>query len=108
MANPGGGRKLDSRWSDAIRLAVMRDAEGDGKGRRHIDVLAEKLVIMASEGDVQALKEIGDRLEGKPKQAIDMTSDNTTKIISDKPLTAEEWAAQYGAEIAPKPNGKAH
>jgi len=29
---------------------------------------AEKLKEIAEQGDMQALKEIGDRLEGKPKQ----------------------------------------
>lgn len=50
-------------WSDAIRKAMVK-----GKGYER---LAKKLVDMAEEGDIAAMKEIGDRLEGKPKQTID-------------------------------------
>ena len=35
-----------------------------------LDVLAETLLTKCDEGDVTALKELGDRLEGKPAQAI--------------------------------------
>lgn len=49
-------------WRDAIRRAV----QGDPK---RIDRLAVKLCEMAEEGDMQAMKEIGDRLDGKPLQA---------------------------------------
>lgn len=33
--------------------------------------IAERLIDAASEGDMVALKELGDRLDGKPVQAID-------------------------------------
>lgn len=35
--------------------------------------LADKLVTLAMSGDLGALKELGDRLEGKPAQAVEMT-----------------------------------
>ncbi len=59
-------------WRDAIMLAVKRDAEGGGK---HLDKLARTLIQKASEGDVAALKEIGDRLDGKPTQSIALGQD---------------------------------
>lgn len=55
-------------WSDAIRRALAR-AEADGN-HRSLNKLAEKLLDMAVEGDMTAMKELGDRLEGKPAQAI--------------------------------------
>lgn len=51
-------------WTDAIRMALCR------KNRKRLKKLAETLVQKAEEGDMTALREVGDRLEGKPAQAI--------------------------------------
>lgn len=48
-------------WSDAVRKALL-------SGKK-LDTLANKLVDMACAGDIQAIKEVGDRLDGKPVQA---------------------------------------
>jgi hypothetical protein len=58
------------RWSDAIDRALAKRCKGDGIAA--LDDLAEKLLAKADEGDMQALKELGDRIEGKPSQAIDL------------------------------------
>jgi hypothetical protein len=42
----------------------------EGKPKK-LERLADKLVEAGLEGDVSALKEIGDRLDGKPKQAVE-------------------------------------
>lgn len=49
-------------WSDAIRKAVLQ-------GKR-LDKLAEAIITAAEGGDITALKEIGDRLEGKATQVM--------------------------------------
>lgn len=54
-----------------MRLAV-NDGEGDAKKLRR---LAVAVVDAAIAGDMQAAKEIGDRLDGKPIQAIVGDSD---------------------------------
>lgn len=51
-------------WSEAINRVLLAE---DGKKLR---ALAEKLVEKALEGDVQAIKEVGDRQEGKPAQTL--------------------------------------
>ena len=51
-------------WESAVKRAMLAD---NGKKLRAI---ADKLAEMAADGDIQAIKEIGDRLDGKPKQAI--------------------------------------
>lgn len=65
------GFKADKLWTDAIRVAVKREVD-DGKGnvRVALNVLAEKLVEEAAKGNIPAMQEIGNRLEGKPSQAI--------------------------------------
>jgi hypothetical protein len=51
-------------WEESIRRAVLAD---DGKRLRSI---AEKLLDLAAEGDIAAMKEIGDRLDGKAVQGV--------------------------------------
>lgn len=57
--NAAKGRYLSSKLKE--RLEARKDA----------DKLAEVLIDKALEGDMAAIKEVFDRLEGKPKQTID-------------------------------------
>ena len=59
--NNAGKAKI---WSDAVRKAVL-----SGK---NLDRLANALIEKACEGDTAALKEVGDRLEGKVAQAVNV------------------------------------
>lgn len=72
---PKGAENKDKEWRDAVRRAVhdLRAATPGTKAKkiRAITLLATKLVDRALEGDVAALKEIGDRLDGKPSQGVD-------------------------------------
>lgn len=51
-------------WAEAINRALLAE---DGKKLR---ALADRIIDKALEGDVAALKEIGDRVDGKAAQAI--------------------------------------
>jgi hypothetical protein len=68
MAGVAGrsGPKQEKPWRDALRLAV-NEGEGDAKKLRR---LAVAVVDAAIAGDMQAAKEIGDRLDGKPAQPL--------------------------------------
>jgi hypothetical protein len=66
------GRKGEKWWRDAIRVAITEKLEGDDAGRTKLRAAADMLVAKAIEGDVTALKEIGDRLDGKATQEIDL------------------------------------
>lgn len=63
---PKGSQNNMSRrlWSDALRIAAMRRCD-DGSGRKRLLVLADKCFQLALAGDIAAMKEIGDRLDGK-------------------------------------------
>lgn len=63
------GAWSDKAWRDAIRVAVLRAHEDPKKGKR-LAALADALVEAGLSGDVPALKEIGDRLDGKVAQAL--------------------------------------
>lgn len=82
MAAPKGNSnaKKGTLWADAIRKAVMRAAEGDTEGRRKLDKLAEVTVAAGLAGDMAAIKEIGDRLDGKATQAIEAQVDASVTV----------------------------
>ena len=64
------GPKSDKRWADALNRAVSRESAGKGS-QKWLEVIADRVVQEAANGDIQAIKEIGDRLDGKPKQAVE-------------------------------------
>jgi hypothetical protein len=57
-------------WKAAIDRALERRTASRADGIKEIDALAEKLLELVAAGDLPALKEFGDRLDGKPAQAI--------------------------------------
>jgi hypothetical protein len=59
--------KANRLWAETIRRAVV---QADPEKLRRI---ADKLLAMAEDGDIQAIKEVGDRLDGKPNQTVDAT-----------------------------------
>jgi hypothetical protein len=61
------------RWSMAIDRALEKRSRVAGV--EALDELAEKLLLLADQSDLGALRELGDRIEGKPGQAIDLGSD---------------------------------
>jgi len=63
----GTNKGKDKPWADALRLAAFRE---DEEGKRRLLKIAEQCVLAAENGDMPAIKEIGDRLDGKPAQAI--------------------------------------
>jgi hypothetical protein len=57
-------------WNAAIKRALERRSKSRTDGIQEIDALAEKLLDLVAAGDLPALKEFGDRMDGKPAQAI--------------------------------------
>lgn len=55
-------------WHAAIMRAL--DKRGAGDRIKALDELASILLDKVAEGDLPALKEFGDRMDGKPAQAI--------------------------------------
>lgn len=65
-----GSKQKD--WAEALRRAVHRESAGKGSPK-WLDVIANRVVEAAADGDAQAFKEIGDRLDGKPKQQTEVS-----------------------------------
>jgi hypothetical protein len=68
--NPSGRQKL-TKLTDALRQQIS-ETNPDADDQTVAEQIAQTLIRLAISGDVQAIKEIGDRTEGKPKQAIDL------------------------------------
>ena len=67
--------KTNRLWGETIkRAALHNDAE---KLRK----IADKLLDLAADGDMSAIKEFGDRFDGKATQAIDLGSDPDRPMI---------------------------
>jgi len=64
------GPFADKPYREALRVAVKRPLNDDAKGKTKLDRIAAALVQQACDGDVPAIKEIGDRLDGKVPQAV--------------------------------------
>lgn len=76
----GTNKGKDKPWADALRKVVF---QSDANGIRRLQRIAEACAAAALEGDMQAIKEIGDRLDGKPAQ-------EQTVMIDDK-RDATDW-----------------
>ncbi len=77
--NPGGGKGQDKIWSDALRRAVMRESD-TVEGKKRIEVMADKCARMAETGDMAAIREIGDRLDGKSPQYSEIAGAGGTSL----------------------------
>ena len=58
-------------WNDALRKAIAQD-----KGER-LRASIEQLLNLASNGEPWAIKELADRLDGRPKQVNYLETDNS-------------------------------
>jgi hypothetical protein len=76
-------------WTAAINKALERRSRVSGM--QEIERLADKLLELADQGELQALKELGDRLEGKSMQPaeIEMTGELQIKQIARKIIDAK-------------------
>ena len=78
MANGAPGAPLGNNnagkarvWTAAIQRALDRRSRADQI--HELDQLAELLIDLCKQSDLGALREFGDRMEGKPHQSISGT-----------------------------------
>jgi hypothetical protein len=79
------GPKSDKQWSDALRRAVHRESAGKGSPK-WLEVIATRVCELAADGDMSAAREIGDRLDGKPKQATEVSGPDGEAIPLSIPI----------------------
>lgn len=90
--NPGKNKP----WTDALKRALLRN---EGKD---LEAIAQKVIEMAKDGDIQAIREVGDRVEGKAVQSVEQKTEITGAVeIAERPkLTKEEWLRAHGLGTA--------
>lgn len=81
MAGPSKGSKPDKIIRDALILELNRmQAYDDGQKIKKVNRIVHKLVEAATDGKLDAIKEIFDRVEGRPSQAIIGDADQPIQI----------------------------
>lgn len=68
-ANPGG-RPSERPWRDMLALALNERTGKKKTDPKRLRRVADAVVKAAMSGDMQAAKEIGDRLDGKPTTVV--------------------------------------
>ncbi len=66
-------------WTAAIERALEKRSRATQINA--LDELAEKLLAACDEGDLEALKELGNRLEGKPAQSVAVTGESGGPLV---------------------------
>lgn len=83
MAGNSRGSKPDKIIRDALILELNRMTDaGDGEKVKKVNRIVHKLVLSAMDGKIDAIKEIFDRVEGRPAQAIIGDADNPIHLVS--------------------------
>ena len=99
MAAPLGNdnNRKNKPWADSINRALAR--YGDGK-LNALNVIADQLVTAAVNGDKWAIEEIGNRVDGKPKQQVENTGLNggPMEMMLIEATQAKRMAQEYAAE----------
>jgi hypothetical protein len=90
--NSNSGKHKDRLWRDALNLEANREVDGE----KQITLAAKQLMVKCLAGDVSALKEFGDRLDGKPpqEQQIDITETKTVIRAPSQEASTAIWARQ--------------
>ena len=86
-------------WTEAIKRAMREEFGSDWE--KCLTAAAKPLVQALKMGDMQAIKEVGDRLEGKPHQTSEVT---VTRInsLEDIPTSDLERIAFGGGKDTPE------
>jgi hypothetical protein len=66
MGNANSGRRQEKPFRDALRMEIA----AAGPNPLALRNIAKKLIELAEEGDMQAIKEFADRTDGKVPQGV--------------------------------------
>ena len=94
--NPGGRPKGYIRFADALKRQL---AKTDRRDKTNIEKIAEKAVALAMKGDMDAIRWIADRTDGKVAQSIQVDSQQTVHVVPWLPALKESAELLTGEAI---------
>ncbi len=79
---PEGNRnaKKGKEWQLAIKRALAHHSKDSATAG--LEMIAKKLVIAADKGDQWAIKEIGERFDGKAAQSVTVSGDEENPLVT--------------------------
>lgn len=78
MSVPGNQNAYKNKpWADALRRALARY---EGGKENALNLIADQTVKLAVSGEQWAIKEIGDRTDGKPAQSTEISGPDGSAI----------------------------
>jgi len=85
QAVAGKARGRRQIMTDALLTALKREVDNieGGKPTKRLNIIANQLAIKASDGDIQAIKEVFDRTDGKAVQMIMGDPDSPLSFMFD-------------------------
>ena len=93
--NPGG--KPRTKLLTSHIAALLEQEAPKSNGRTWAAVIAEALLKKARKGDVRAITELANRLEGKPVQAVAMDM-NASISLAERLQRARKRVSEYRAD----------
>ena len=85
--NPENINRKGAPPKEWTMAAMYRQAaeEASETGEPKYKIVARKLLELAEKGDMQAIKELGNRLDGMPKQSVELTGDESKPLYVGLP-----------------------
>lgn len=102
---PQGNRRYlkGRRFADAIERAL--DLPSKSAQIRRLDAIAAKLCDLAEDGDISAIREIIDRVDGRAHQSIAVDISKRTVADMDDPALAGVIAESSGSGVTSAQDG---
>ena len=101
--NPGG-RPRKRLITDELERLLQEEAP-DKNGQTWATAIAEALLRQAITGDVRAIAELANRVEGKPLQAVDLHLDPSNDIQNLTEEELNERIVELERQLFPAVNG---
>jgi len=92
--NPGGRPKGSVKVSSCYELSLARPFPEDPQGRTYAQVIADRTVELATEGRIDAIKEVTDRTEGRSKQTINVNRGDLRRELLRR--SVDDLSAKFG------------
>lgn len=78
---PKGARSLSTILKEMLEEEIEVNIDGVKSKKQFQEVIIRKLIKKANDGDIKAIQEIFDRVEGKSKQVVDMNFDMQKETV---------------------------